>query len=199
MIDTSDSMNEELIVSVKVGIETAIETLRKDKLSLDTIHISFISYNYQANQIIPLTKLDSVQMPDLETNGTARLKSVIPLLLNRINLEVDKGDFYRKADWLPWVIIISSETFIDDATNYRDLLENASLGGLVIYTVGQCQNDIYFNNSLLRIESLNNFNNTLLSYIKWVEPWWESTPSRITDTDVFDFLPPPPNDVFIEI
>ena len=53
LIDTSGSMKGEPIESVKVGIETMLNTLRKDPYALETVNISIITYDRDVNQLLP--------------------------------------------------------------------------------------------------------------------------------------------------
>ena len=65
LIDTSGSMKGEPIESVKVGIEAMLSTLRNDPYALETVNISIITYDRDVNQLLPLTPIDELQMPEI--------------------------------------------------------------------------------------------------------------------------------------
>ena len=56
LIDTSGSMKGEPIESVKVGIETMLNTLRKDPYALETVNISIITYDRDVKQFLPIIR-----------------------------------------------------------------------------------------------------------------------------------------------
>ena len=66
LIDTSGSMKGEPIESVKVGLSDMIASLRLDPYALETACISIITFNSNVNQILPLTDLENLQLPDIQ-------------------------------------------------------------------------------------------------------------------------------------
>ena len=66
LIDTSGSMKGEPIESVKVGLSDMIASLRLDPYALETACISIITYDKDVKQILPLTELENLQLPDIE-------------------------------------------------------------------------------------------------------------------------------------
>ena len=204
LIDTSDSMKGEPIESVKVGIESMLSKLCTIPEALDTIFISIITYGANVQQILPLTNLEYFQLPNLEVNGAAQLDVSLTLLVDRINSEVDKGNFDRKPDWWPWIIIISDGKIIDDTTDYKKILNNVYVGGILIYSI-DCNDEINSHNNLsYKIMPFNTFEITLCSHLKWVSsPIGPNSYEHIT-YETLDFLsPPPPTNsdgyVYIEI
>ena len=67
LIDTSGSMKGEPIESVKVGLSDMIATLRQDPYALETVCISIITFDREVNQILPLTELADLQIPNIIT------------------------------------------------------------------------------------------------------------------------------------
>ena len=125
-------------------------------------------------------------------------------MVDRINSEVDKGNFDRKPDWWPWIIIISDGKIIDDTTDYKKILNNVYIGGILIYSI-DCNDEINSHNNLsYRIMPFNTFEITLCSHLKWVSsPIGPNSYEHIT-YETLDFLsPPPPTNsdgyVYIEI
>ena len=66
LIDTSGSMKGEPIESVKVGLSDMIASLRLDPYALETACISIITYDKDVKQILPLSELENLQLPDIE-------------------------------------------------------------------------------------------------------------------------------------
>ena len=65
LLDTSGSMSGEPIEAVKNGVQVLISTLRQDPYALETAFISVITFDSNAQQIIPLTDLASFQMREI--------------------------------------------------------------------------------------------------------------------------------------
>src|SRR5674476_1539026 len=73
LIQTSGAMHGEPIESIKVGLESMVASLRQDPFALESVHISLITFNRNAEQILPLTELESMQLPEIilpESGGT---------------------------------------------------------------------------------------------------------------------------------
>lgn len=60
-------MRGEPIESVKVGLEAMVSSLRQDPFALESVNISIITYDREVKQILPLTPLDELQLPEITT------------------------------------------------------------------------------------------------------------------------------------
>lgn len=56
LLDTSGSMHGEPIEAVKNGVEMLVSTLRNDPYALETAYLSVITFNTNAQQLVPLTE-----------------------------------------------------------------------------------------------------------------------------------------------
>lgn len=103
LIDTSGSMKGEPIESVKVGLADMVATLRQDPYALETVNISIITYDREVKQILPLTPLDELQLPEIEVpeSGPTNMGAALKLLCKNIDSEVRKGTETAKGDWRP--------------------------------------------------------------------------------------------------
>ena len=66
LIDTSGSMRGEPIEAVKVGLSDMIASLRVDPFALETVCISIITFDRSVQQVLPLTELARLQVPDIQ-------------------------------------------------------------------------------------------------------------------------------------
>lgn len=109
LIDTSGSMKGEPIESVKVGLSDMIATLRQDPYALETVCISIITFDREVNQILPLTELADLQIPNIITpdSGPTFLGKALEMLCNRIEVEVQKGTPEQKGDWRPLLFVLT--------------------------------------------------------------------------------------------
>ena len=109
LIDTSGSMKGEPIESVKVGLADMIATLRVDPYALETACISIITYNSEVKQILPLTPLEDLQLPDITVpkSGATFMGAALDLLCECYDAEVNIGTKEHKGDWMPLLFIMT--------------------------------------------------------------------------------------------
>lgn len=109
LIDTSGSMKGEPIESVKVGLADMVATLRKDPYALETVCISIITFDRDVKQILPLTELDNLQLPDIFTpdSGPTHMGAALKMLCDKIIVEVKKGTPEQKGDWRPLLFLLT--------------------------------------------------------------------------------------------
>jgi len=109
LIDTSGSMKGEPIESVKVGLADMVATLRQDPYALETVWISIITYDREVKQILPLTELESLQLPDITTpdSGPTHMGAALELLCRKYDEELHHGTKEQKGDWMPLLFILT--------------------------------------------------------------------------------------------
>jgi len=109
LIDTSGSMKGEPIESVKVGLADMIATLRLDPYALETACISIITYNSKVEQIVPLTPLEDLQLPDIAVPGSGAtfMGAALNLLCECYDVEVNTGTKEQKGDWMPLLFVLT--------------------------------------------------------------------------------------------
>ena len=109
LIDTSGSMKGEPIESVKVGLADMIATLRQDPYALETVCISIITFDREVKQILPLTELENLQLPNIVTPdvGPTHMGAALKLLCDKIDVEVKKGTPDQKGDWRPLLFLLT--------------------------------------------------------------------------------------------
>lgn len=109
LVDTSGSMKGEPIESVKVGLADMIAALRQDPYALETVCISIITYNRDVEQILPLTELENLQLPNITTpdSGPTHMGMALQMLCKNVRQEVNHGHEGQKGDWRPLLFILT--------------------------------------------------------------------------------------------
>lgn len=109
LIDTSGSMKGEPIESVKVGLADMIASLRLDPYALETACISIITYDREVKQILPLTELENLQLPDIvcPESGPTFMGAALNMLCDCYDREVNKGSKEQKGDWAPLLFVMT--------------------------------------------------------------------------------------------
>ncbi|GHT12966.1 tellurium resistance protein TerY [Bacteroidia bacterium] len=102
-------MKGEPIESVKVGLETMVASLRTDPFALESVYISIITFDKDIKQVLPLTELESLQIPDIQTpeSGPTHLGAALELLCQKVDVEVLLSTPERKGDWMPLLFIMT--------------------------------------------------------------------------------------------
>ena len=90
LLDTSGSMKGEPIEAVRCGIQTLISTLRRDPQALETVFISIITFDREVKVVLPLTSLESLQIPEIEMpdSGPTMLGAALGVLCQQVDKEV---------------------------------------------------------------------------------------------------------------
>ena len=109
LIDTSGSMKGEPIESVKVGLADMVATLRQDPYALETVCISIITFDRDVKQVLPLTELENLQLPEIVTpdSGPTHLGQALKMMCDKVEVEVKKGTPEQKGDWRPLLFILT--------------------------------------------------------------------------------------------
>ena len=107
VLDTSGSMMGEPIEAVKNGVQVLVSTLRQDPYALETAHVSVITFNSDAQQVVPLNELTSFQPPSITAQGQTCLGKALALVAKKIDEEVQKTSADAKGDWKPLVFLMT--------------------------------------------------------------------------------------------
>ncbi|MDE6682934.1 MAG: VWA domain-containing protein [Muribaculaceae bacterium] len=123
LIDTSGSMRGEPIESVKVGLETMVSSLRQDPFALESVNISIITFDRDVKQVLPLTPLDELQLPQITTpeSGPTHTGEALRLLCERIDEEVKRSAPDHKGDWMP-LLFLMTDGKPSDSKLYREMI-----------------------------------------------------------------------------
>lgn len=109
LIDTSGSMRGEPIESVKVGLETMVSTLRTNPYALETVWLSIITYDREVKQLLPLTALANVQIPEIivPESGPTHTGLALQYLCEGVDREVRRTTHEQKGDWRPLMFLMT--------------------------------------------------------------------------------------------
>lgn len=204
LLDTSGSMYGEPIEAVKNGVQVLVSTLRQDPYALENAHLSIITFNSNAQQIVPLTELSMFQQPHIEATGCTALGEALTLLANKVDQEVTKTTVDVKGDWKPLVFIMTDGEPTDDITKGIEELKKRKFGMIVACAAGQGANT----NTLKRITEcvvqLDTADSaTIKSFFKWVSASVSAGSMKVEeacqDLSGLGELPPPPPEVNIVV
>lgn len=203
LIDTSGSMKGEPIESVKVGIEAMLSTLRNDPYALETVSISIITYDKDVNQLIPLTPIDDLQMPEISTpdSGPTHMGAALEMLCDKVDKEVNKGSKEQKGDWMPLLFLMTDgkPSDIQAFNNVIPKVKNSNFATIVCCAAGpkaKTEELRLLSDKVYQIDTLDSA--SLMKFFKWVSGIIGEGNKSMGATEEL-VLPPPPEEVNVVI
>lgn len=200
LIDTTGSMKGKPIESVRIGIETMLNTLRQDPYALETVHISIITFDKDVNQLLPLTRIDELQMPEITTKdcGPTHIGAALEILLEKVDKEVIKCTYDCRGDYPPKLFIFTDCQFTDDilCNQLISRVKSSLLKTIVCYIVGKKPKTDFLKLLTNNIHPIDKLDSTsLINYFRWTSRGPGGYGPRPPQDEFI--LPPPPEDVIV--
>lgn len=199
LIDTSGSMKGEPIESVKVGLETMVSSLRQDPFALESVNISIITFDREVNQILPLTPLDELQLPEITTpeSGPTHTGQALQLLCEKVDKEIKKSTPEQKGDWMP-LLFIMTDGKPSDIQLYKEMVpevKKRQFAGIIALAAGMSAKTEPLKELTDKVYSLDTQDSTSYKkFFEWVSQTVDIGNRSIGATDDL-ILPPPPDEV----
>ena len=143
LIDTSESMRGKPVESVRNGLQMLASALRKDPQTLETACLSIVTCGGYVEQLLPLTAIESVQIPDIVAQGRHCIGAGLELLCDCRIREVVSATNERKGDWLPLVFFLTDGTSDDDVSHGLERFHALNWGSVVSCAIQvPCSNEM---------------------------------------------------------
>ena len=202
LIDTSGSMYGEPIEAVKNGLSIMLSTLNSDPYALETAYLSIITFNDTPNQILPLTEISSVKIPDVYASGCTALGGALRLVSECIEKEVEKGSSSTKGDWKPLVFIMTDGVPTDTLSKGLNEFKKRKFGTVVACAAGAGADTNTLKQITENVVSLDTADSaTIKSFFQWVSASISTGSMKVEETGSevgsLSELPPPPAEVNI--
>ena len=199
LVDTSGSMKGEPIAAANNGLQTMIATLKQDPFALESVYISVITFDRDVNEVLPLTALDVLQLPELVTpeSGPTLLGKALGVLMQKIDHDVIKNSSERKGDWRPLLFVVTDGKPSDKAL-YKEMLEkikNYKFAAIVACAAGQDAQTEPLKQLTEHVYTLSTMDGASFSqFFNWVsQSITQGTPKGSGSSSIT--LPPPPSEV----
>ncbi len=123
LLDTSGSMKGEPLESVKTGIHAMLSGLRQDPHALESLHLSIITFDREVKIVVPLTSLETLQMPEIvcPDSGPTHLGAALEVLTQRVKAEVVLSNEEGKGDWRP-LLFVMTDGVPSDIQLYKEVI-----------------------------------------------------------------------------
>ncbi len=204
LLDTSGSMYGEPIEAVKTGVQAMFTALRGDPYALETAHVSVITFDSNAQQVLPLTEISSIQAPNISANGCTALGEALELLAKKIDTEVTKTTYEVKGDWKPLVFILTDGVPTDDITKGVEAIKKCKIGTIVACAAGAGADTTVLKQITENVVELDTADSkTLAAFFKWVTASITISSEKVTENPgaetggTLDELPAPPTGINI--
>lgn len=203
LLDTSGSMRGEPIESVKVGLETMLSSLRQDPFALESVSISIITFDRDVRQILPLTPLDELQLPEITTpeSGPTHTGLALKLLCEKVDSEVRSGTPEQKGDWMP-LLFIMTDGKPSDIQLYGEMIpeiKKRKWGAIIACAAGMNARTEPLKKLTDQVYSLDTLDSTgFRKFFKWVSDSI-GVGNRSVGAASDLLLPPPPPEVVLSL
>lgn len=196
LLDCSGSMSGEPIEAVRQGINTLLSDLKSDPQALETAYLSVITFDSNAQQVVPLTELMSFNTPELHASGLTSMGGALRILKDCIQRELLPNTEEHKGDWKPLVFLLTDGNPTDGEVLRSELQDMSSLhaANIVACAAGPYADTIVLKQITPNVLMMNSTSaGDMAAFFAWV-----SQSSRIASQSVSEkpgeafTLPPPP-------
>jgi uncharacterized protein YegL len=190
-------MKGEPIESVKVGLESMIASLRQDPFALESVYISIITFDRDVKQIIPLTELENLQLPEIVTpdSGPTHLGAALGVLCQKIDTEVQLNTKEKKGDWMP-LLFIMTDGKPSDLQKYNQMIpeiKKRNFGNIIACAAGAKSDPKSLEQLTNQVYSLDTTDSaTFRQFFKWISESVSLGNRSIGAGDEMQLPPPPP-------
>lgn len=203
LLDTSGSMKGERIEAVKNGLQVLVSKLRQDPFALESVSISIITFDREIKQLIPLTDLETLQIPEIATpdSGPTNMGAALLMLCDKVDSETIKSTNEQKGDWKP-LLFIMTDGNPSDIAQFREAVpkvKSKNFAAIVACAAGSEAKDSFLKeltNTVVHLDTADS--STLMSFFKWVSASIGIGNKSIGASEELT-LPPPPDEVHVVI
>ncbi len=138
LLDVSENKACEPIVVVERDVQTMVAALKNDPLALElNTYVSVITFASEVNQVVPLTDLCQLELPQLTIGGGAALGAALSYVTECAEREVVKNTAEAKGDLRPLVFIFSNGRATDSIESGLANFHKRRWGGVVACAVSR--------------------------------------------------------------
>ena len=192
-------MRGEPIESVKVGLESMVSSLRQDPFALESVFMSIITFDREVKQILPLTELENLQLPEIVTpeSSPTHLCEALEMLCKKVDSEVQLSTADQKGDWMP-LLFIMTDGKPSDLQKYNQMIpevKKRNFASIIACAAGvkaDTQPLLALTNQVYSLDTTDSA--TFRQFFKWVSAS-VSVGNRSVGTSNDIALPPPPPEI----
>jgi uncharacterized protein YegL len=199
LIETAGGMRGERIEAVKNGLDVMVSKLRQDPFALESVFISLIRFDREAEVILPLTELELLQIPEIEIpqSSPPHTGEALEFLCDQVDKEIIKSSEGQKGDWRPLLFILTRGVPADKE-KFKEVVNRVkakNFATIVACTAGSRNSEEDMKSLTSHVVHLDTADSaTLASFFKWVSSSiGVGNLSASSNEDII--LPPPPPEI----
>lgn len=156
LLDTSGSMGGDPIEAVKTGVQQLLDDVMDDPRFVEEGHVSLITFNEGAQQLVPLTPVTSFQMPVFQAGGRTALGAGLRLLEQCVETELNKSTPTVKGDYKPLIFLMTDGLPTDEWSATAQDIRAKRIGRIIACAAGagvdtailtEITNDVFYLNT----------------------------------------------------
>ncbi len=198
VIDISGSMRGNPIKVINQCLQLLIKDLRSNPMALETVWLSLIEFGTEAKNVVPLTEILQVRLPELSVQGRTSLGAALKL----VKLETE-SNFVRstqevRGDYKPLVFILTDGHPTDGWKIAADALKIHGVANVIACGLGHnVTRDtlVRVGHTAILIESGDT--NGLIEYFKWISQSIQVNVDSIANRQPEAGLVPIPEEIVI--
>jgi uncharacterized protein YegL len=198
-LDTSGSMRGEPIQAVNVGLHALLGSLRQNPFALESVNLCIITFDGKVTEVLPLTPLDSVTLPEIvcPESGPTFLGEALHYLCDKVGRDVQKSTAEHKGDWRP-LLFIMTDGKPSDTLAYNEAIprvKGANFAAVIACAAGPKSVPEQLKLLTDRVVSLDTMDSSgFASFFQWVSSAVTAGSASVGAAGGLD-LPPPPAEV----
>lgn len=196
LLDCSGSMSGEPIEAVRQGINTLLSDLKSDPQALETAYLSVITFDSNAQQVVPLTELMSFNTPELHASGLTSMGGALRVLKDCVQRELLPNTEEHKGDWKPLVFLLTDGNPTDGEVLRSELQDMSSLhaANIIACAAGPYADTIVLKQITPNVLMMNSTSaGDMASFFAWVSSSIGISSKSVSEKPGEAFtLPPPP-------
>lgn len=197
LIDSSGSMRGEPVLSVNVGIQAMLNTLRQDPYALESVHLTIITFDNEARVVLPMTPISDVQFSGVTIDGPGATftGAALELLVQCLKRDVKHTSENVKGDWRPLVFLMTDGT-PSDMYAYEQIIPQVkalNLASIIACAAGPKAKTAHLSLLTSHVVALDTMDEaSFSSFFKWVSASVGLGSMSAGVTGSVELPPPPP-------
>lgn len=202
LLDTSGSMVGEPIEALNNALSGMINALRSDAQASETLWISIITFDREVKQVVPLTDLESFQLPEIvcPQSGPTFTGKALEFLYEQVIQDIRKGTSEQKGDWKP-LLFLFTDGKPSDVQLYKETvpkIKSVNFGTIVGCAAGHLADDEKLKeltDNVVHLQTADS--NTLKQFFLWVSDTIEQGNKSLGTNESVSLPPPPSEDIIV--
>jgi uncharacterized protein YegL len=180
-----------------VGLRSMLSSLRQNPYALESVFLSIITFDSKVQQVLPLTALPQLQLPEIvcPNSGATFLGEALEYVCDRLEQDWVKPSDEQPGDWRP-LLFIMTDGKPSDTLAYEEAIPRVhrmQFASVIACAAGPKSVPDQLKELTQQVVSLDTMDsNTFASFFQWVSDAVVSGGASQDGQQNTDLPPPPP-------